>query len=485
MRRSADATPDVPLDPAPHPHERARRRRRPATPSPDASCCSPTTTSSVVGRGRPTSGRCTATRVGDELVFVQHGTARLESVFGRLDVGAGDYVVIPAVDHPPLGRHRRRAARRAGHREPRSRRHRRRSTCRSTASSSNMPRTASVTCACRPTSSPRTAPTSPCSCATVPAGHATFSAPIRSTSSVGTAACIRTRSTSPTSNRSSADSISRRPSIRRSNCPGAVVCSFVPRLFDFHPDAVKVPYHHANTDSDEVLFYSAGNFMSRAGSGIGVGSISYHPAGFVHGPQPGSVEASLDQTATEEVAVMLDTFAPLRVTAAARAASDEGYPFTWSRECNRMVPGTDLSHRVEPGADGARERGRATRLRTTRLVVVDVVGERAHLLDVERADLGVLRNHASSPGELSSPAPYAFGSPSSSTTPNSALNQNTSARNCRAASSVAAPSPRRRGGAARRSADTRDSWRGRSPRGSRRVRGCTAARPPTGRTASR
>ncbi len=77
--------------------------------------------------------------------------------------------------------------------------------------------------------------------------------------------------------------------------PGFVVCSFVPRLYDFHPDAVKVPYHHANTDSDEVLFYSAGNFMSRAGSGIGVGSISFHPAGFVHGPQPGSYEASVDR----------------------------------------------------------------------------------------------------------------------------------------------------------------------------------------------
>ena len=71
--------------------------------------------------------------------------------------------------------------------------------------------------------------------------------------------------------------------------------------------------------------------MSRAGSGIDVGSISYHPAGFVHGPQPGSVEASLDQTATEEVAVMLDTFAPLRVTDVARSVSDDGYPFTWSR----------------------------------------------------------------------------------------------------------------------------------------------------------
>ncbi len=112
---------------------------------------------------------------------------------------------------------------------------------------------------------------------------------------------------------------------------GFVVCSFVPRLFDFHPEAVKVPYHHANVDSDEVLFYAAGNFMSRAGSGIDVGSISYHPAGFVHGPQPGSVEASLAVDRTEEVAVMVDTFAPLGVTDAARSISAEGYPFTWDR----------------------------------------------------------------------------------------------------------------------------------------------------------
>ena len=113
--------------------------------------------------------------------------------------------------------------------------------------------------------------------------------------------------------------------------PGVVVCSFVPRLFDFHPDAVKVPYHHANTDSDEILFYSDGNFMSRAGSGIGVGSISYHPAGFVHGPQPGSYEASVDQDATGETAVMIDTFAPLGLTDTARAASDPDYPWSWAR----------------------------------------------------------------------------------------------------------------------------------------------------------
>jgi homogentisate 1,2-dioxygenase len=114
--------------------------------------------------------------------------------------------------------------------------------------------------------------------------------------------------------------------------PGFVVCSFVPRLYDFHPDAVKVPYHHANTDSDEVLFYSAGNFMSRAGSGIGVGSLSFHPAGFVHGPQPGSYEASVDQKRTEEIAVMIDTFAPLGVTDIARSVSAPEYPWSWARE---------------------------------------------------------------------------------------------------------------------------------------------------------
>jgi homogentisate 1,2-dioxygenase len=112
--------------------------------------------------------------------------------------------------------------------------------------------------------------------------------------------------------------------------PGFVVCSFVPRPFDFHPEAVKVPYHHANTDSDEVLFYSDGNFMSRAGSGIGVGSISYHPAGFIHGPQPGSYEASLDQERTSELAVMVDTFAPLHVTDVARSISAPEYPWTWA-----------------------------------------------------------------------------------------------------------------------------------------------------------
>ncbi len=108
--------------------------------------------------------------------------------------------------------------------------------------------------------------------------------------------------------------------------PGFVVCSFTPRRFDQHPDAVKVPYHHANVDSDEVLFYSDGDFMSRAGSGIGVGSMSFHPAGFVHGPQPGSLERSLDQERTDELAVMVDTFRRLRVTGAGPLGQRAGLP---------------------------------------------------------------------------------------------------------------------------------------------------------------
>ncbi|MCU1388331.1 MAG: homogentisate 1,2-dioxygenase [Ilumatobacteraceae bacterium] len=113
---------------------------------------------------------------------------------------------------------------------------------------------------------------------------------------------------------------------------GFVVCSFVPRLLDFDPSAVKVPYHHANVDTDEVLFYSAGDFVSRAGSGIGVGSISVHPAGFVHGPQPGSFERSIEADRTGETAVMIDVFSPLGITAQGLQVADPEYAWSWSRQ---------------------------------------------------------------------------------------------------------------------------------------------------------
>jgi homogentisate 1,2-dioxygenase len=113
--------------------------------------------------------------------------------------------------------------------------------------------------------------------------------------------------------------------------PGFVVCSFVPRKLDYHPRAVPTPYNHANVDSDEVLFYCAGDFTSRKGAGIEAGSVSLHPAGFVHGPQPGSVEASLGAESTDELAVMIDTFAPLLLAEGARACDDPDYAWSWAR----------------------------------------------------------------------------------------------------------------------------------------------------------
>jgi homogentisate 1,2-dioxygenase len=113
--------------------------------------------------------------------------------------------------------------------------------------------------------------------------------------------------------------------------PRFVVCSFVPRKLDYHPLSVPTPYNHANVDSDEVLYYCAGDFTSRKGAGIGLGSISLHPGGFTHGPQPGSVEASLGVEATDELAVMIDTFAPLALGEGALACEDADYPWTWAR----------------------------------------------------------------------------------------------------------------------------------------------------------
>jgi homogentisate 1,2-dioxygenase len=110
-----------------------------------------------------------------------------------------------------------------------------------------------------------------------------------------------------------------------------VVCSFVPRKLDYHPLAVPVPYNHANVDSDEVLYYCAGDFTSRKGAGIEPGSISLHPAGFIHGPQPGSVERALGLEATDEMAVMLDTFDPLHLADGARACEDPDYAWSWAR----------------------------------------------------------------------------------------------------------------------------------------------------------
>jgi homogentisate 1,2-dioxygenase len=111
---------------------------------------------------------------------------------------------------------------------------------------------------------------------------------------------------------------------------GFVVCNFVPRRVDDHPQAVPIPYYHSNVDSDEAIFYCGGDYAARAGSGIGPGSVSLHPAGHPHGPQPGAPERSLGLEWVDELAVMVDTFRPLGVGEGGEAGDDAHYAWTWS-----------------------------------------------------------------------------------------------------------------------------------------------------------
>ena len=106
-----------------------------------------------------------------------------------------------------------------------------------------------------------------------------------------------------------------------------VICSFCPRMYDYHPESIPAPYNHSNIDSDEVLYYVDGDFMSR--NHVEEGYISLHPAGIPHGPHPGAAEKSIGETKTDELAVMVDTFAPLKLTKAAIDLSDGKYHKSW------------------------------------------------------------------------------------------------------------------------------------------------------------
>jgi homogentisate 1,2-dioxygenase len=109
-----------------------------------------------------------------------------------------------------------------------------------------------------------------------------------------------------------------------------VICNFVPRKVDYHPLSIPVPYYHSNVDSDEVMFYCGGDYEARRGSGIEQGSVSLHPGGHSHGPQPGAYERSIGVEYFDELAVMVDTFRPLRLGEGGRAADDGRYAWTWS-----------------------------------------------------------------------------------------------------------------------------------------------------------
>ena len=106
-----------------------------------------------------------------------------------------------------------------------------------------------------------------------------------------------------------------------------VLCSFTPRMLDYHPQAIPAPYNHSNVMSDEVIYYANDKFISRRGAGFG--SLTLHPAGLPHGPQPGKAEQSIGEKQTEELAVMIDTFRPLKVTASALDVEDSTYGKSW------------------------------------------------------------------------------------------------------------------------------------------------------------
>ena len=140
-----------------------------------------------------------------------------------------------------------------------------------------------------------------------------------------------------------------------------VVCNFCPRKVDYHPQSIPVPYYHSNVDSDEVMFYVGGDYEARKGSGIGIGSISLHPGGHAHGPQPSAIEASIGAEYFDELAVMVDTFRPLELGEAGLAVEDPAYAWTWAGRGPAAAP---LLHSWSRRADlhrlpARRQRGQA------------------------------------------------------------------------------------------------------------------------------
>jgi homogentisate 1,2-dioxygenase len=107
-----------------------------------------------------------------------------------------------------------------------------------------------------------------------------------------------------------------------------VVCSFVPRMYDYHPQSIPAPYNHSNIDSDELLYYVDGDFMSR--KHVTRGMITLHPGGIPHGPHPGAVDKSIGMKETKELAVMVDTFHPLQLTKQALEIEDQNYVMSWA-----------------------------------------------------------------------------------------------------------------------------------------------------------
>jgi homogentisate 1,2-dioxygenase len=266
---------------------------------------------------------------GDLLVYIQSGAGVLESVFGSLDVGAGDYVVVPTgTTHRwvvTVGPLRALVVEARGHVTPPSR----------YLSDRGQLLEAAPYCErdFRGPSQPLLVEGGETDVLVRRRGVLTrYTYPSHPFDVVGWDGCLYPHAFSIHDFEPITGRVHQPPTVHQTFAgPGFVVCSFVPRLLDYHPEAIPVPYNHSNVDSDEVIYYVGGSMGSRSGSGIELGSVSMHPAGFVHGPQPGAVEKSLGREATDELAVMVDTFAPLDVAPGAYANEATDYPWSWAR----------------------------------------------------------------------------------------------------------------------------------------------------------
>ena len=270
--------------------------------------------------------------IGDECVYVESGSAVVETVFGALQVGAGDYVVLPtSTTHRwvPQGELRLLVTEASGHIRPPKR----------YLSSKGQFLEHAPYCErdIRGPGEPLLADGEDVEVLVQHRGPGTSTVWTKYTYAhhpfdvVGWDGCLYPHVFSIHDFEPIIGRLHQPPPVHQTwEGPNFVICSFVPRLFDYHPEGIPAPYNHANVDSDEVIFYTGGDFMSRKGAGIEQGSISLHPSGFTHGPQPGSVEASIGKQATDELAVMVDTFRPLDLLEPALACEDTSYAWTWA-----------------------------------------------------------------------------------------------------------------------------------------------------------
>ena len=266
--------------------------------------------------------------VGDECVYVESGTATVETVFGALTVGPGDYVLLPtSTTHrwvPTGGPVRLLVVQAAGHIGPPKRYLSGRGQFLESAPYCERDLRG-------PAEPLREAGTDVEVLVRHRAGTSVLTYADHPFDVVGWDGCLYPYVFNVADFEPITGRVHQPPTVHQTfEGPRFVICSFVPRKVDYHPLAVPVPYNHANVDSDEVLFYAGGDYEARKGSGIEQGSISLHPSGFTHGPQPGAVERALGAEAFDELAVMVDTFRPLELGEGGRAVDDGRYAWSWS-----------------------------------------------------------------------------------------------------------------------------------------------------------